>query len=148
MIHSQSFEKNVNKNSKYTVASEESEEEICEKLIIIKMESRSGKQKHSEEKEIDDLTQDYEKIMAKPSNVDFASHYLFDSLLKTAIFEVSIRSHFEARYKKEDLYAGSLPITNDSVDAHLVSCSSCQKVVDARKFASHLGKKELLKHLF
>lgn len=107
------------------------------------MGSRSIKRKRTEEEEEETLISDYERIMSKPVNVEFASNYIFDSLVLDIITNVSFRAHFEAKHvskppkNEKEL---NLTDTETEIEHKLVNCLNCNKVVAAVKFASHLGE--------
>lgn len=107
------------------------------------MASRNNKRKRSDEEEEEALIHDFERLMSKPINVDFAAIYLFDSFIHEIITNISFRSHFEARHGPKTLINTKdlhLPDTVNEIVEKLVTCLNCNKVVAAAKFASHLGK--------
>lgn len=107
------------------------------------MASQNNKRKRTDEEEEEALINDFERLMSKPANVEFAANYLFDSLLNEAITNVSFKAHFEEKHapKPPEIEKElNLTDTENEITDKLVTCLNCTKVVSAVKFASHLGE--------
>lgn len=61
------------------------------------MASINERQRH-EEYEEEHLIQEYEKAISNPATLNFACHYLYDSLVEDAIMTMCFRAHFESKH--------------------------------------------------
>jgi phage FluMu protein Com len=103
------------------------------------MASRSNKRKRTDEEKEETLIEDYERLMSKPANVDYAANYLFDTFLNDIITNLSFRAHFEEKNTPSEKELDLTDMENEITDI-LVTCLNCNKVVSSAKFASHLGE--------
>lgn len=45
-----------------------------------------------------ELIQDFQKTISNPTNLNFATQYLYDQLVDEAILQIIFRAHFESKH--------------------------------------------------